>query len=297
MNGMDGKICLVTGATSGIGLATARELVMRGATVVLVGRNPKKCKAEVEKLRRACGEGRADFILADLSCQGDVRNAAREFKERYERLDVLVNNAGAYFVGRSLSVDGLEMTFALNHLAYFLLTHLLLELLKASKTARIVTVASSAHQNGKIDFDDLQGEKHYDWLEAYAQSKLANLLFTYALDRRLRGSNVTANALHPGAVSTGLGSNNSWLKAKLRNLLKPGYISPEKGARTSVYLASAPEVQGVSGRYFFECRELRSSECSYSQSDSERLWLLSEIMTGIRPAQGSNPGHFEPFQS
>jgi NAD(P)-dependent dehydrogenase (short-subunit alcohol dehydrogenase family) len=280
---IDGKICLVTGATSGIGVVTARELARLGGTVIVVGRNRKKCLAEVQRLRRACGERSADFILADLSSQSDIRRVAQEFKDRYNHLDVLVNNAGANFMKRELSVDGLEMTLALNHLAYFLLTNLLLDFLKASKSARIVNVSSSAHSTGKINFDDLQGEKHYDRLEAYAQSKLANLLFTYALARRLSGSQVTVNSLHPGAVATNLGSNNGWLKIKLRNLLRREYLSPKEGARTSIYLATSPEVEGITGRYFYESQEIHSSEASYNLPDGEKLWRVSEVLTGIRP--------------
>ena len=279
MNLLDGKVCMVTGATSGIGKVTARELVRLGGHVVMIGRDAGKCKREVKSIKREINNARLEFMLADLSSQAQVRQLAEDFIGRYSRLDVLVNNVGAYFGKRELTADGIEMTFALNHLNVFLLTNLLLEQLKRSSSARVVNVSSSAHEQGRINFEDLQAERRYHRLEAYAQSKLANLLFTYELARRLTGTNVTVNALHPGSVATNLGSNSNWLRTKLRNLLKREMHSPEDGARTSVYLASSPEVEGISGRYFFQCKEIRSSEISYDEESASRLWEVSEALT------------------
>ncbi|HZZ86673.1 MAG TPA: SDR family oxidoreductase [Anaeromyxobacteraceae bacterium] len=274
-----GKVCLVTGSTSGIGAVTARELARAGATVIVSGRSPGRCARAAGQIR-ACTGGRVEYLAADLSSQAQVRGLAREVARRFRALDVLVNNAGSYFMRRRLSADGLEMTFALNHLGSFLLTGLLFDLLAASPAGRVVNVSSVAHEQGRLDFDDLQGERRYDRLAAYGASKLANLLFTYELARRAAGTQVTANALHPGLVATNLGSDDGWLRTKLRNLLRRGLVAPEEGARTSVWLASSPEVTGISGRYFQECREARSSPASHDRRAKERLWSVSEGLTG-----------------
>jgi NAD(P)-dependent dehydrogenase (short-subunit alcohol dehydrogenase family) len=275
------KICMVTGATSGLGAVTARELAQFGATVVVVGRDHGRCERQVESIKRQTGS-RVEALVADLSSQAQVRRLAGAFRRRFARLDVLVNNAGSYFMRRELSVDRLEMTFALNHLAHFLLTNLLLERLEASPSARVVNVSSSAHEQAKMDFEDLQCERHYERIEAYARSKLANLLFTYELARRLEGGRVTVNALDPGIVATNLGSNNGWLRTKVRNLFNRNLIGPEEGAATSVYLARSPEVEGVTGRYFFQRKEVGSSEASHDEADAETLWRMSEDLTGLR---------------
>ncbi len=279
------KICLITGGTSGIGAAAARQLSHLGAAVIIVGRNAGKCVRQVEKIRRSVPDARVDFLQADLSSQKQVRQLAGEFVNRYSHLDVLINNAGAIFAKRTVSVDSLEMTFALNHMSCFLLTHLLLDKLKASTSARIVMVSSAAHEQGSINFEDLQSERSYNRIQAYAQSKLANLLFTYALARRLEGTHVTANALHPGIVATNFGSNNSWLKTKLRNLVKRELISPEDGAKTIVYLAASPDVEGMIGKYFYDCKAIRSSSESYDVAIAEKLWLLSEMLAGLTKNQ------------
>ncbi len=211
---MQGKVCLITGATSGIGLVTAQALAQHGAQVVLVGRDAARGAQSVAQIKQATGNDAVDLLLADLSSQADVATLAQTFQQRYERLDVLVNNAGAIFTERQVSVDGVEMTFALNHLGYFLLTHHLLGLLKTSAPCRIINVASSAHRRGRIHLDDLQGEWNFGGWRAYCQSKLANIMFTYELAKRLSGTQITANTLHPGFVATRFGHNNSGLKAQ-----------------------------------------------------------------------------------
>jgi len=276
-----GKVCLITGATSGIGAAAALAAARSGGTVVIVGRKERKCIQQVSKIRRTVPGAHADYLVADLSSQQQVRDLASQFIARYPRLDILINNAGAYFGKRELSVDGLEMNFALNHMAYFLLTNLLLGRLNEAPSGRIVVVSSGAHANGKIDYDDLQTERDYSLGKAYARSKLANVLFTYALARRLGGTRTTVNALHPGLVATNLGSNNNWLRTKLRNLLKRQMLTPEAGAKTIVYLALSEEVKNVSGKYFYECKAIPSSKDSYNEADQERLWQMSERLAGL----------------
>jgi NAD(P)-dependent dehydrogenase (short-subunit alcohol dehydrogenase family) len=284
---MDPKICLVTGATSGIGAATAEALMRSGATVVIVGRNPDRLAAMVDRLRRSGGPGAVEAMKADLSSQADVRALAHQFLARHHRLDVLVNNAGAVFSRRQLSVDRIEMTFALNHLAYFQLSNLLLDVITASAPARIVNVSSSGHTlAAQINFADLQFSRGYGFgWRAYFQSKLANLMFTYELARRLDGSGVTVNALDPGMVSTNFGTNNGWGHSYLKRLfyfafrIKP--LTPEEGARTAIYLASSPEVEHVSGRYFVDQNAVESSPASHDAAAARRLWELSEELTNL----------------
>ena len=272
---MQGKICLITGGTLGIGKETALGLARRGAHVAIVGRDADRTRAAAEWIRREAGAEEVAFLPADLSSLAEMRRLAREFKARYSRLDVLVNNAGAIFARRETTVDGLECTWALNHLAYFLLTQELLELLKASAPARIVNVASTMHTGGFIDFGDLLGEKRYGGIRAYSQSKLANVLFTYALARRLEGTGVTANCLHPGGVATGFGQNTGGVLKLLMKAARPFLITAEQGAATSVYLASSPDVEGVNGRYFAKCKPVRSSAASHDEALQERVWALS----------------------
>jgi NAD(P)-dependent dehydrogenase (short-subunit alcohol dehydrogenase family) len=279
---MRGKTCLVTGATSGIGAVTALELARLGATVLVAGRNAAKCRARVEAIRRETG-ARVEEVVADLASQAQVRRMALEIAARFARLDVLVNNAGTYLFERTLTPEGLEKTFAVNYLSHFLLTNLLLDRLAASPSSRVVCVSSSAHLRGRIDFDNLQGERHYDRLDAYARSKLAILMFTYELARRRKGARPTANALHPGIVATSLGSENGflrgWLRVRVRNLVDRSMITPEEGARTSIYLASSPEVEGVTGRYFDQGRDVPSSPASYDEAVARKLWEVSEDLT------------------
>ena len=281
---MAGRVCLVTGATSGIGEETALGLARLGATVVVAGRSAARCAATVDRIGRQTGSfpGRTvEFLLADLSSQKEVHNLAAEFKSRHDRLDVLVNNAGAIVLSRRKSVDGLELTFALNHLSYFVLTDLLLDVLVSSAPARIVNVSSSSHRRTQINFDDLQKQLRYTGFRAYAQSKLANVLFTYELARRLEGTGVTANALHPGLVATNFLTNNGRLGHFLAFFMRIRGMSSAKGARTSIYLASSDEVEGVSGLYFEKEKAVQSAPASYDQSAAARLWKISAELTGV----------------
>lgn len=278
---MTGKVCLVTGATAGIGRVTALELARCGATVVLIGRNPEKCERTASQIREESGRADVEFLVGDLSTQADIRRLARQFQERCHRLDVLVNNAGAFFPERRESVDGIEMTFALNHLAYFLLTNLLLGTLRASAPARIINVSSDAHKNVAMDFDDLQGKARYRGFRAYSQSKLANLLFTYELARRLEGSGVTVNALHPGFVATSIFDGPGLFAWFVRRVASAVALRPEAGARTTLYLATAPEVSGVTGQYYVKERPVASSSAAHDAEAARRLWQVSEELTGL----------------
>jgi NAD(P)-dependent dehydrogenase (short-subunit alcohol dehydrogenase family) len=286
---MRGRVCLITGGTSGIGAETARGLARLGATVAIVGRTADRAKTAVREIRQETGNENVDFLLADLSSQKDVRALASEFRGRYDRLDVLINNAGALFMNRINSVDGIEMTFALNHLSYFLLTNLLLGRLKASAPSRIVNVSSDAHSGATLDVANLQGSMGMFGMRAYGQSKLANLLFTYELARRLEGSGVTVNALHPGFVGSGFGKNNGRLARLGMSAVQRFAISPEKGAQTSIYLASSPEVAGVTGKYFVKMQPIPSSQASYDAALARRLWEISEEMTGLAPSPSGQP--------
>lgn len=278
---ISGKTVLITGATAGIGRITARELAAAGARIVLVARNREKAQATREWITAATGNPLIEVVIADLSSQAQVRAVADQVSSQ-GGLDVLVNNVGAVFQRRTESVDGIEMTFALNHLAPFLLTNLLLGALKRRKQSRVVTVSSDAHLRAVMNFDDLQGRRRFSPWGAYGQSKLANLLFTYELARRLDGSGVAANALHPGFVASDFGKNNgTFMKLVMSIAQRLGAISVEEGARTSVYLASSEEVGGVTGKYFVKCREHESAPASRNPASMRRLWDLSAQMTGI----------------
>ena len=279
---MQGKVCLVTGGTGGIGLATASALAVRGATVVIAGKDARKGAAAAGQIKRATGNPQVEFLQADLSSQADIRRFAESFQRKYPRLNVLVNNAGGYFGRRVESVDGLEMTFALNHLGYFLLTNLLLDTLRAGAPARIVNVSSGAHATETLDFNDLQLTRRYRGWTAYVKSKLANLLFTYELARRLQGSGVTVNALSPGMVRTGIGKQSGGITALVKELMDRLIgQTPEQGAQTSIYLATSPRVEGVSGRYFTKAQVSQSSEYSRNPDVARRLWQVSEELTGL----------------
>jgi NAD(P)-dependent dehydrogenase (short-subunit alcohol dehydrogenase family) len=265
---MIGKVCLVTGATDGVGKVTAIALASAGATVVGVGRDPAKIDAMLAEVGSISGS--LEFMVADLSTQAQIRELAENFRRKYDHLHVLVNNAGALFTSRRESVDGIEMTFALNHLAYFLLTDLLLDRLVDSVPARIINVASDAHEGSTIDFDDLQHRKHYSGWEAYGASKLANILFTYELARRLQGTGVTVNAVHPGFVNTNF--------QRAAGLSMRGPLTPEEGADTQIWLATSPEMEGVTGKYFVRRHDTRSSAISYDTDVAQRLWEVSAGM-------------------
>jgi NAD(P)-dependent dehydrogenase (short-subunit alcohol dehydrogenase family) len=279
---MKDRIVMITGATSGIGKATARALADMEARVVLVGRNQAKCEDTLRWITRETRNPNVECMLADLSSQEQIRRLADEFRIRYPRLDVLVNNAGALFLKRLESVDGIEMTFALNHLSCFLLTNLLLDRLKAADGARIINVSSRSHENAVMDFDDLQCRREYSGMKAYGRSKLANLLFTFELARRLEGTGVTVNALHPGFVATNFGMNNNDPLAKaILWLMHLGARSPEKGAETVIYLASSPRVDNVSGKYFVDKKVVASSAASLNPETAEKLWRASEELVKL----------------
>jgi NAD(P)-dependent dehydrogenase (short-subunit alcohol dehydrogenase family) len=280
---MTGKICLVTGATSGIGKATALSLANHAATVVIAGRSEDKCKATVQWVIDRTQNRFVDFLVADLSDQAQVRSLAAEFKKRYDRLHVLVNNAGARFMTYQKTKQGLEMTFALNHLAYFLLTELLLEVLRAGAPARIINIASGS-QTIDLDFGNLTRWHSYDGRKAYAQSKFANMLFSSELARRLDGSGVTVNAVNPGGVATNFNKNNGWLywlRHVLAHIKAGNLVGPATAAETIVYLAASPEVASITGKYFYRKEMIPASEATQDQELARRLWEISCELSGV----------------
>ncbi len=293
---MQGKICIVTGATNGIGEVTAHQLAKMGATVVIVGRNPQKTMQVVDDIKRASGNTNVQGLLADLSVGADVMRVADEFRAKYDRLDVLVNNAGAIFFTHEISKDGLEMTFALNHMSYFTLTNALLDMLIASGTpeqkARIVNVSSILHQRYALDFDHLQvNQSPFNGYKAYCQSKLMNVMFTYELHKRLQaqGAPVTVNTLHPGVIKSGFAKNNKKGIFALTPIFLALYfwrITPEEGAKTQVYLATSPEVEGVSGKYFDKSKPVPSSPASMVEADWQKLWVASQQIDDSRLRRG-----------
>jgi NAD(P)-dependent dehydrogenase (short-subunit alcohol dehydrogenase family) len=273
---LSGKIALVTGATAGIGLITAEALAKLGATVVIVSRNEQKCRDVVAQIQANTGNTRVEYIAGDLSAMAQVRAVAEEFLRRYDRLHILVNNAGAFINDRQVSADGFEMTFALNHLNYFYLTQLLQDTLIASAPARIVNVSSDAHRGGKINFDDLMSEKSYSGFGVYSMTKLANVLFTNELAQRLEGSGVTANSLHPGFVATNFGKNNGGIVGLFMPIVQMFALSPEKGAETSIHLAASPAVEGVTGKYFTKKMPVQPAKAALDAASQRRLWEVSE---------------------
>jgi retinol dehydrogenase 14 len=282
---MAGKTVLITGGTAGIGKATALGLATMGAHVAITGRDPARTEAAAGEIH-AAGGGQVDAFVADLSSQSEVRRLAGEVLQRLSRIDVLVNNAGGYWNTRHITVDGLEHTFALNHLAPFLLTHLLLDRLTHSAPARVVTVSSHAHADGRIDFDDLQGERSYSGARAYNQSKLANVLFTYELARKLQGTSVTANALHPGVVNTSFGADDpAGVQRLLVPFMRPFMKTPAQGAATPIHLASEPDLEQVTGRYFANSKPKKSSQRSYDEATAARLWQVSADLVGLSAAE------------
>lgn len=279
---MRGKVCIVTGSNSGIGKVTARVLAMRGATVVMICRNPDKANPVLEEIKTGSGNDKVELLLADLSKMGDIRSVAEEFKKKYDRLDVLINNAGVIVSKRTLTEDGYETTFAVSHLAPFLLTHELLDILKASAPSRVINVSSEGHRLGTINFNNLQGEKFYNFMLAYGSAKLAEIMFTYEMAGRIDGSGVDVNALHPGGIASNFGIKSGGLVGLSMKLSRPFLISSEKGARTSLYLATSPEVEGTSGKYFNKSRAVKSSKKSYNKKTSEKLWDITAGLTGIK---------------
>jgi retinol dehydrogenase-14 len=281
---MHGRTVLVTGGTGGIGRATATGLAALGARVAITGRDRGRAEAAAAEIQ-AEGGPPVEVFIGDMSAQGNVRRLAAEVLRALPRLDVLVNNVGGFWNTRHVTADGLEHTFALNHLAPFLLTNLLLDRLKDSAPARVVTVSSHAHTGGRIDFDDLQGERSYSGARAYNQSKLANVLFSYELARRLAGTSVTANAVHPGVVRTAFGAEDpAGVQRLLVPLIRPLMKSPARGAASSVHVASGPDLEQVTGRYFANSKPRRSSEPSYDQAAAARLWQVTADTVGVTVA-------------
>ena len=279
---MQGKICMVTGANSGIGKATALALAQMGATVVMVCRDRARGEQARSEITTKSGNSAVDLVQADLSSQQSIRQLVENFQHHSTHLHVLINNAGGSFPGRRETVDGLEMTFAVNYLAPFLLTHVLLDVLKASAPARIVNVSSESHQSSSIKMDDLQGMKGYRSLNTYGQSKLAVVMFTYELARRLEGTGVTVNCLHPGFVATNFGQSSTApvIRTAVKFISRFG-MSPEEGAKTSIYLASSPEVEGVTGKYFVKSIPKRSAAISYDESLQRQLWEQSAKLVNV----------------
>lgn len=278
---MTGKICLVTGANSGIGFETAKALAKMGAHVVMACRNEAKARVAQQDIINASKNPDVDLLIVDMSSLDSVRELAQTIKKNYQRLDVLINNAGVMLSKRQLSADGYEMQYAVHHLGPFLLTHLLLDLLKASasssSSARIINVSSKLHSMANIEFDNLQAEKKFGLLKTYGMSKLALLMFSYSLAEHLKGTGVTVNALHPGVIGSNLGGIPGFIKIFMK--------SPKRGAETSVFLASSPSVENVSGKYFSNCKPVNSSTASYNAEVAEKLWQLSAQQVGLNAEQ------------
>ena len=273
------KTCLITGATDGIGKQTALELALQGFNLGLVGRNLEKGASVVSELIHETGNNSIRFHYADLSIMKSVQNLVVEIKRTYETIDVLLNNAGAYFSKLKMTDEGFEKTFALNHLSYFYLTTHLLEIVKHGIPGRIINVASTAHKNTELDFEDIQGINDYKGWPAYGRSKLMNIMFTYECHRRFEDSRVTFNCLHPGFVNSNFGNNNSGFARSSINLAKSIFaINVMMGAKTSVFLASADEVENISGKYFDKCKAKKSSKVSYIVKDQKQLWETTEDM-------------------
>ena len=280
---MQGKTVVVTGGTSGIGEVAAVRLAEQGARIVLIARDPKRAEVTMGMLRTANASSVHNVHYGDLSAIADARRVAGEVAAAEAKIDVLVNNAGAVFLARKTSSDGLEMTFATNHMNYFVVTNVLLDRLKATPGARIVCTASDAHKSGRLDFDDLQSEKSYSSFRAYGTSKLCNILFTRELARRLDGTGVTANCLHPGFVGTRFGQNNAtntFMKLLARTIMTFG-ISPEEGAKTIIHLASSPDVATISGEYFYKCKVAEPTLAAQDDDAAKRLWDVSAKLAGV----------------
>jgi NAD(P)-dependent dehydrogenase (short-subunit alcohol dehydrogenase family) len=278
---MHGRTCVITGANAGIGFEAARQLAVLGATVLLVCRDRTKGEAAMQEINRSASAsgsgGSSELFIADLSAQQQIRTVAADILASHPRIDVLINNAGLALKQREVTIDGIERTFAVNFLAYFMLAHLLMPGLRAADHARIVNVASDAHRAGRLDFQNMQGERQYRNYRMYAESKLQDVMFTYALARRLAGSGITVNTLHPGVVATKI-----WRQIPILRVLSKWFMtSPANGARTTVYLAASPDVQAVSGAYFDKCKAVRSSTISNDRDLQERLWKVAVDLTGL----------------
>jgi len=278
---MAGRICMVTGASSGIGKETSKKLVELGATVVMACRNQKRGEKAMSEIMAGSNDAEVELLLVDFTSLNSVRGLAKEFLEKHDSLHVLVNNAGRVTMKRSMTADGFETTFQVDYLSHFLLTNLLLGVLERSAPSRIINVSSASHYGGHLNFDDLQMGKGYGVMKAYSQAKLAQVLFTHELSRRLEGTGVTVNSLHPGAVATNMWKSPMGPLSFVGNISKLFLMSPEKGAETPVYLASSPEVEGVTGKYYDHRREKQSSPESYDQAAARKLWDASERMTGL----------------
>ena len=278
---MSGRVSLITGGNSGLGKATALGLAKLGSSVVIVSRDKDRGEAALIEIRGKSGNRNVDMMVGDMSSLDSVRELAHDFKGRYRKLHVLINNAGVILPRRVVTVDGLEATFATNHLGHFLLTNLLLDVLKANAPSRIINITSSAHYGTEVNFDDLQGEKKYSMYAAYSQSKLANVLFTYELARRLEGTGVTVNCLDPGVVRTGFGKDQGGLLNIGIRIISPFMMSPDKAAKAEIYLATSSELEGVSGKYFSKGKSAKSSKESYDENAAERLWKMSAELTKL----------------
>lgn len=289
---MTGKVCLITGATSGIGKFAAAGLAAQGADLVIAGRNAEKASQTVEWIRSTTGNHNVDCLLADFSDLSQVRQMAGEFNQRYPHLDVLVNNAGSFYNTHRETPYGVELTFLVNHLAPFLLTSLLLDTLGHSAPARVINLSSDAHKYGSLDFDDLDFRKEgYVGIKAYARSKLANILFAYELARRLANNGVTVNALHPGHVATDIWRNDfSFIGPALKWITGLFSLSPEQGAESTIYLATSPEVEGITGKYFNKLKLAASSPASYDEAPARRLWEFSEEITSEKSIKNNLQG-------
>lgn len=279
---LSGKAALVTGANQGIGKVSALELARMGAAVTMVCRSEPKGRAALEEIVAAVKGATVELIVGDVSSLASMREIARRFLDGHDRLDILLNNAGVLATSRRESEDGFEHTFATNHLGYFYLTHLLRPTIEETRGARIVSVSSEAHRRGAIDFDDLQGRKRWSAIGSYAASKLANVLFTRELARRLVGTGVTANCLHPGVIGSGFASTDGGIAALLARLARPFLATTEDGAKTQVYLCSSPDVEGVTGKYFDKCKERMPSRAAQDDATARDLWAVSEELCGLK---------------
>lgn len=290
-NSMTDKVCIVTGANSGIGLETARGLAQLGATVVLACRSEQKGQTALADITETTGNPNVHLMLVHLDQTDSIKAFAAAFKKDFDRLDVLVNNAGVLIAKRTTTVDGFEATFAINHLAYFLLTHLLLDVLQATPNARIVNVSSDAHRSAKIDFNDLQAENGYAGYKIYARSKLANILFSSELSRRLPGQTPTVNSLHPGVVATNFSSGETSIFTFFLKLFRPFFLSSTKGARTSLYVATSPELAGVTGKFFDRSAEKKPSAAATNLETAKRLYEISAELTGVSIPADTETSH------